>query len=166
MNNVKKQKQLDLEEDNFLEIDLFNLEKEWSKQPKLYFKYARLLGEARNRVDEEKAEFELVCAKVEADIRDQPDKYGVNKVTDKAVTATVPMQKSYQIALANLNEAKKQVAYLDAAVEALEHRKKALEKVVDLHIHEYYAEPRQPKGGGQESFQRMREDAAFSRKKK
>lgn len=139
MNQNNGQQELD---ESCLEIDSLALDKEWVEQPSLYFKWARKLALARNSFDEAKAELELVQAELDSSIRESPSEYDIPKLTDKAVEAKIPQQGEYQKALKAFHTAKKRMNLCDAMVEALEHRKRSLEKLVDLHISEYYSTPR------------------------
>src|SRR5690606_19360446 len=76
------------------------------------------------------------------DIRSDPESFQLEKVTEKAVEATVPLHPKVAKARQSLIEAKHGADVLQAAVNALEHRKRALESLVQLYGMEYYSEPR------------------------
>lgn len=127
---------------SFLQIDENQLDVEWLGQPELYYEWATKLADAIYDLDEAKAELELVQAEVENSIRSQPDKYGMEKITEKAVAAAVPMQQEYQDQSSAFNKAKHRVALYKATVDSLDQRKRALEKLVDLRLANYFSEPR------------------------
>jgi hypothetical protein len=128
-----------------LAIDEHNLEKEWAEQPELVYRYSAELAEARGAVDDAKAELEVTKAELAADMRVSPGKYGLDRTADKAVEAGVLMQAPYQKALEAYNAALKVQRMLEAMVRALEHRKRALTNMVELHLANYYSEPKLPK---------------------
>jgi len=152
--SVKKEKMLVreglLESELVFGIDKNLLDDEWLNQPKLYFNWAVQLEDARAELDSIKAEFDVVQADLDLDIRANPDKYGElpkdavekGKITEKMVAASLVMQPEYKNAQQAVFTAKHRVGVLQAAVNALDHRKRALEKLVDLHGQKYFATPR------------------------
>jgi len=131
-----------LEPESVFGIDKNILDDEWLGQPKLYFNWAVQLEDARADFEEVKAEFDVTKAEVDLAIRTNPDDYDLPKVTDKAIAAAMIVQPEYKDAQQKMFAAKHRVGILQAAVTALDHRKKALEKLVDLHGQKYFASPR------------------------
>lgn len=129
-------------EDFDVTIDINKLEKEWLNQPKLFFYWAERLAEARFEEDAAKQKLELVEAQLDASIRENSEEYDLIKVTDKAVEACLTRQATYQNALTGLNKAKRTTNILQAAVTALDQRKRALESLVALHGQNYFSTPR------------------------
>jgi len=135
-----------------LDIDKNLLDDEWLNQPKLYYSWALQLEDARLELDNAKAEFDVLQSEIDLDIRTNPEDYGElpkeavekGKITEKMVAAVLIMQKYYKEAQHVIFEAKHRVGVLQAAVAALDQRKKALEKLVDLHGQKYFATPRAP----------------------
>lgn len=126
-----------------LNIDQHNLDKEWTEQPKLYLDFATALATARQEADQAKAELEIVDAELDKNIRLHPTRFDIDgKITENVVSNTILAHKSHTKAYQRLIAAKHEVAVLQAAVEALEHRKKALENLVQLWLASYFAEPR------------------------
>lgn len=131
----------DEEEVNFFDIDRYNLDDEWVKQPKLYHTFATKLANAKKRLEEAKAYLELMEADLNFKIRQDPTTYGLSKVTDKSVEAAILTRKVYQTARDSFIKAKHRVDLLDGAVRTLDHRKRALEDLVDLHLNDYFSRP-------------------------
>jgi len=152
--STKKEKMLArkglTEPELILDIDKNLLDDEWLNQPKLYYNWALQLEDARLELDNAKAEFDVVQSEIDLDIRTNPEDYGElpkdvvdkGKITEKMVAAVLIMQKGYKEAQQTVFEAKHRVGVLQAAVTALDQRKKALEKLVDLHGQKYFAIPR------------------------
>lgn len=134
------------EDSSFLVIDSNNLEKEWVDQPRLYFKYATKLENAREDFEQAKAELGVVAAECDLDIRNNPAKYDLPKATEKSVEAAVAMHDDYVAAAKEVSVQRHRVGVFQAAVNALDHRKKALEKLVELFLANYYSAPRAPAG--------------------
>ena len=128
-----------------LSIDKTSLDQEWVEQPALYFKWAKAAADANSDLDRAKSRLELVEAELASSIRGNPSDYGMDKATDKSVDAAVPLQPEYQSAVRKVNEAKHSLAVANAAVNALEHRKRALSLLVELWIREYYTADSSPK---------------------
>jgi hypothetical protein len=130
-----------IDEDNILEVDLLALEKEWARHPKLGRIWRKKLAKAQLRLDEAKDNHKLVTAKLGKDIRENPDQYDLNKVTDKAVEQYIPMQASYQESLDRINDCKYKVSMVESMVLALEDKRRALENEVKLYALQYFDVP-------------------------
>lgn len=127
-----------------LQIDENHLEREWMEQPSLVFKYAKKLADARFAFDEAKAELEVTEAEIANTIRKAPELYQIKKVTEGVVKETIPLQPEYKMAVKDVNKAKHAVDVYSAVVSALDNRKKALEKLVDLWMANYFSTPKTP----------------------
>lgn len=126
----------------FYEIDQHNLDKEWVDQPKYYHEYAIKLADARHKLEEAKGELEVVIAELDNAIRREPEEYDLEKPTEPAIKATIYKQSEYQYALDTVNDAKRDVGIYQAAIDTLDHRKKALENLVRLFLADYFSDPR------------------------
>jgi len=146
---------------SILEIDEYNLEREWAKQPKLYFRWAREAARSRSLMDEAKAQLEIARAEVDSGVRADPEGNGIEgKVTEKMVEAVVVQSVVYIKAVRHLGKAKYRYEIVSALVSALEQRKSALEYLVKLRLSEYYSEPRAPRES-REAVEEMQKDRAF-----
>jgi len=124
-------------------IDKNILDEEWLNQPKLYFTWAVQLEDAKNAFEETKQEFDVTQAEVELEIRDKPTQFNLpEKTTEKMIATALMLTKEYQTGQSSVNKARHRVGIIQAAVTALDHRKRALEKLVDLHGQKYFATPR------------------------
>lgn len=127
-------------------IDPGMLPEEWIEQPSLFKRWARKAADAREERDRMKAGMELVEAQVANRIRRNPAKYGFAKVTEPTIKEIVIASSSFQKAQKLYLQAKSNADHTEVAVSALDHRKRALEKLVDLVLSDYYSVPRKPKG--------------------
>jgi len=125
-----------------IEIDRYRLDDEWVEQPELYREHAIAAVEARKVWEQAKARLEVVKAEFYIEIKRDPDAYELPKVTEAIIAAAVVIQPEVKKAVAAVIEAKEALGYLEAALTSLEHRKKALEKLVELETRNYYSEPR------------------------
>lgn len=150
---------------NFLSINLHELDVEWAGQPNLYYKWAKKLAKARLVQDEAKAALELTVADLDSEIRSKPKKHGLTgeKITEAAIKNAILAAEEYTDAVDTVNKARYEVNVLEAGVTSLEHRKKALEKEVDLFAMDYFSVPRVSGGNGREAKQKFDKKAARGR---
>ncbi len=134
------------EEPDFYQININQLHKECALQPRLYHKYSDLLVTARAVYEQAKSEKEFVAAELELAIRKDPQKFGLEKVTEKSVDKRVIISKRYQKANSVVLKARKEVNELEAIVTTIDHRKYALQDIVRLKLADYYADVKIPKG--------------------
>jgi hypothetical protein len=132
------------------ELSLDNLDQAWLEQPNLMFQAMEQLADAKVEYEQLKSQLDVVNADIAQKVRLHPMKYGHEKVTEKIVDECVTISEAYKKALAEVNEAKHLVDMSQAYVTAYDHRKKALEKLVDLHAQGYFAVPRAPDGAKQQ----------------
>ena len=131
---------------NRLVIEEGNLHKEWRDQAELFQMAAKDLAELRFRLDQAESALEVAKAECARQIRNTPSAFGIPKSTEPAVKEAVILHPQYQKATRKVNRLKYEVAMQKADVDAYEHRKKALEKMVDLYLSGYWSEPREGRG--------------------
>jgi hypothetical protein len=134
---------MDYEKD--IHIDEQSLDVEWLEQPSLMMKYARISANARMELDRAKEELEFTRATLDKEIRSDPDKYGIDKVTEAVVLATIMIHKDYKEANNALINAKFESDIASSAIRAIDARKDALENLVRLHGMQYFAGPSIPR---------------------
>lgn len=144
------------------EIDPDALDIHWIKQPKLVYRYALKLAAAKLDLADAKNNLEIVKADLDKSIREDPENYGCSKLTEKAVENCVLSQGAYRRAVRDVNKSKHTVDVLEAAILALEHKKRALENLVTLHGQNYFSSPKVT-GAGREAGEEM--DRRASRNK-
>lgn len=127
-----------------MHIDENMLDMEILDQPELMVKYSTLLAEAKQERDLAKEALDLLKAEIDRDIRNDPDKYELPKITEPVVSGAILMQDEYQEALKILHDANFEVNVLQGVVYAVDARKSALENLVKLHGQEYFAGPAVP----------------------
>lgn len=122
------------------------LASEWVGQPGLMLRYCELEADARHEHDQAKAYLDLVEAELLLEIRDDPEPFGLPARPNKEVVeAGVTVHKRYRRALRKFLDAKHALDVMSAAVRAVEQRKKSLEKLVELKLMHYYADPKPPR---------------------
>lgn len=143
-----------------LSIDPEALDIEWIRQPRLYMKYSELSAQADRAHRKAKENFDAVCAILDSDIRNTAAK-NETKITEGAIRSQTLLRKEYKEAQEQLNESAYKASIFSAAVKAFEHRKKALEGLVQLWIGSYFSGPKQPHDAAE--IKRMSEDTISRR---
>lgn len=139
----KKKTQETIQPEAILSIDLNELDKEWARQPKLYFDYASELAHSRRKLDETEAEVKLVKAEIDRDIRDKPILYNLKQQpTEASINTTIFLQPRFKEVQRRVIILQERVNVLEAMVKSLDHKKAALENMVRLDARNYFAEPR------------------------
>ena len=127
---------------DLVDIDEGSLDQEWIDQPKRFLEHATLLADAKDALERAKARLDVTEAEIENEIRDNPVKYGLKlPVREGSIKLRVLLHADHKKATRKVNRCKHRVNILDAVVTALEHRKRALEKLVDLHGQGYFSKP-------------------------
>lgn len=126
-------------------IDEKMLEVEWLRQASLTYNYAKHHAHTKKQYDLAKENLELVKAQLDKEIRTNPEKYDIAKVTESVVQATILQQEDYKEASNELIEARYEIGIASAALSAIETKKSALENLVRLHGQQYFAGPSVPR---------------------
>jgi hypothetical protein len=145
---------MNYEED--IRIEETALDVEWLEQPGLMLRYSRHAANCRIEVDKAKEAFDLVKAELDKEIRSFPDRFGIEKITDKVVESTLPMQLDYKEASERLINAKFELDVAQGAVKAIDARKDALENLGRLLGLQYFAGPKIPRDLAEEKEARQK----------
>lgn len=125
-----------------VQIDELNLDKECIRLPGDYLKWAHLSADAKREVDELENRLKVVQADLAKDVRANPEDFGLDKVTESGLAAVVLTLPGYQKALVRVQEARHQAELVQAVVWALEHKKRTLTLLVELHGMGYFSSPK------------------------
>lgn len=136
---------MSLDYENDIRIDQDSLDLEWLDQPHLVLVYSKNLAFWKKQVEIAKQEMDLIKAELDKKIREDPFEYEISvKVTESVVLNTIISQPDYKKAYAKYIDAKYEHNIAQAAVDAVEHRKSALENLVRLYGQQYFAGPKVP----------------------
>ncbi len=144
-------------------IDIRELDVEWLEQPKMVGECSKRLAVAKRYLEAARNALELCKARAARAIRQNPKKYELSKVTDETVKEAVIIQKSVWSATEEVTKWRYRVDVLTGALNALEHRKRALENLVDLHGRDYFSAPRARSEAGQTYVSDVKKNAARRR---
>ncbi len=129
---------------NLIRIDPQNLDQEWLEQAEHMYQACLMLTDAKYKVAQLRSKLDLVQAKVAKKVRMNPDAYDVTKVTIESVKDAVMLSDEFQAANTELIEAMHTQGKIQATVDALDHKKKALEALGYMYAQNFYAAPKTP----------------------
>jgi hypothetical protein len=126
-----------------LEIDKYALDQEWLRQAILYAKYTEEAVLAEDERDRLKERLSLLETKKIADVRKNPKAYGLSeKPTESAIKEVAALDEEIINLNSQLLDAMKSAKITNIAITAFEHKKRALTKLTDLFMSNYWAQPR------------------------
>ena len=126
-------------------IDPSQLDMECVRQADRFFAWAERAAEAGAEVDRTKLTMEVTQARLEIECRQTPEKFGLVKITEGGIKAAVIMSDRYEDARQAHINARRESALLDAAVAAMEQKKRMIESLITLHGQSYFAGPSVPR---------------------
>jgi hypothetical protein len=126
-------------------IDESALDTEWLMQPTLMVRYCSHSAACKQEVDAAKEQLEICKAKLDRQIRTNPEEYGLKKITEGAVSSAIVENAEHQECQQEYIEAKYEYERAVAAVRAIDQKKTALENLVRLHSASYFAGPSVPR---------------------
>ena len=127
--------------DNDFQINQHSLDHELIQQPILVHHWSTKLAEAKLKLDAALNELSVARAKTDQEIRKNPEQFGLTKVTEATVDAAITTDTIVQKNITNVNDLRYEMRLCDAACTACEHKKRSLEKLVELHGRDYFSAP-------------------------
>ena len=122
-----------------LEIDPLRLDQELIGQASQYYLWSKKTADAQMQYDAAKSQLSLLTAQLGLEVRKHPEFFNLSgKPANDVVDAVVVTQSEYQSAQAAVDKARHDLGLYKSAVDALDHRKRALTLLVDLWTREYY----------------------------
>ena len=125
-------------------INQHRLDEEWLQQPTMMRKAARRLAELKQALAYAKSELEVIEADLSLKIRDNPSLYRLSadkKPTEDTVKSTVRIQPQTIAAHKKIADLTLLYDLAKADVDAIVHRKSALEDLVVLWCRDYFSTP-------------------------
>ncbi|HQF51190.1 MAG TPA: hypothetical protein PK588_10545 [Paludibacteraceae bacterium] len=145
---------MDYEKDMQIEEDALDLE--CLEQARLMLRYCQLAARLEKEEDLAKENLNLVKAEIDKDIRTNPAKYGIDKITEGAIANAIIMDPRYKEASQHYIDARFEANAAAGAVKACEQRKSMLETLARLHGQQYFAGPAVPRDIVKEREKRMK----------
>lgn len=129
-----------------LSIDQHHLDYELLRQPTLVQLVSEELVRAETKRARSKELVEIVKAELYTEIRNNPARFNLNdRVTETAVNAAILQHPRYREAMETYLSAKEDHGILSTGLDALQHKKSALENCVRLLLSGYWAAPHVPR---------------------
>lgn len=125
-----------------VQIDENNLDKECIRLPSDYLKFAHKSVDAKRTLDEMENKLKVVHADLSKEVRSNPQDFGIDKFTEAVLVSTVLGLERYQKGLMRVQQAKYEADLAQAVVWALEHKKRTLTLLVELHGMGYFSSPK------------------------
>lgn len=151
---------------DFHDIDKNRLDEEWVAQPRLYRQHAEMAAEAARDLAFAKTQLSLAEAEARQVIKQAPEEYGLEgKTTVDDLKAAVATHKRVRRAQQDVIDKEYRADVVKAALRTIEHRKSALQDLVQLRLADYYAEPRL-RGEPGKVMTEGKADRAFGHKKR
>lgn len=125
-----------------LSIDLCRLEEECISNPVMMREWSDKLADAKREAAHVEAQLKLTYAELMKKIRQRPDAYGVDKVTEESVKAAILCHDDHKIAVAAVIDADHAVDILKGMTESIHERGKQLTNACALHGQQYWSRPR------------------------
>jgi len=131
-------------------IDPSQLDIEWLEQSRLTLMYTKHQAQKQKEEDQAKEKLEYVDAELDKEIRSDPEKFEIFKITEGVVRNTILLDKEHQETNAKYLDARFENNTAKGAVRAIDTKKVALENLVKLNGQQYFAGPRSPRDISQE----------------
>jgi hypothetical protein len=135
-----ERKVVDDYDDDFHNLNIYQLPQEWRRQPQLMRKYGDRVAAAKKAVGLAEANLVVVQAEVDRAIRQEANE----KPTEPAIKNAVILDPRCKAAKLKVLDAQEELDYLVGTLRVLEHRKAALEDLVKLRLRDLFAEPTVP----------------------
>lgn len=128
--------------DDILHIDLCRLEEACIANPVMMREWADKLADAKREAAHAEAHQKLTYSELMKRIRQRPEAYGLDKVTEETVKAAIICHDDHKIAVAAVIDADHAVDVLKSMTEAINDRGKQLTNACALHGQQYWSKPR------------------------
>ncbi len=122
-----------------LTVDPAAMPEHWQEQPELMLQWTGKHAQALLELDRAKGVLDVAKATADRDIRDNPEKFGLSKITEAVVANAITLHPKVQAAVQVLGEARYAANLLQGAVQAIEDRRRALQSMVELGTREWFA---------------------------
>lgn len=120
-------------------IDKNSLDDELVRQPQLYCDWTEQEAEAQYNRDKNKEKLDLVKAELDGEIRKNPVKYGIEKITESAISNAIIQNSKYQEANNIYLQSVQDARILGVAKTSFDMRNNSLKGLVSLFVSGYWA---------------------------
>lgn len=135
-------------------IDRCDLEREMIEAADKHLEATDLAAAADDKVTRLKHKRDVLKADISLKVRSEPDRYGVEKVTEGAIDAVILTDEEFQEHMDKLHKAMYEADQAAGLVDAFHTRKKMIEGLIQFQLAGFMA---QPSGARQENTNKARE---------
>lgn len=127
-----------------MKIDPETLDIDWIRHPAKYMHYSEESAKANDRVRRFKHDLEVIDARLDQEIRISMEGEG-KKITEASIKNMTTADERHLKATLDYNDALHEADLYSAAVKAMDHKKTALQALVQLWAGSYFAGPKTPR---------------------
>ena len=133
-----------------MRIDCSQLDIEWLEQSRLTLMYTKHQAQTQKEEEVAKEDLEFVSAELDKEIRNNPAKFKIEKITESVIRNTILLSEEYKKVNVEYTASKFENNIAKGACRAIDTKKVALENLVRLNGQQYFAGPRSPRDISQE----------------
>ena len=119
-------------------ISKYNLDEHWEELSEYYEQQQKELVALENEIDEVISEFEKWQNNQEDFIRTNPSHFGIDKITEGAVTSAIKASTQYNVYKDQLLLLRKKKNPLKGNISACEMQRKCLDGLTSLYVNKYF----------------------------
>jgi hypothetical protein len=132
--------------DKLMHIEPDALDVEWLEQAGRFMVVSKEASRLKKELSLMREEADVLEANMTNRIRRHPAKYGMeDRVTEGGIKAAVTANEEVRTLAGKIIDKQYELDLVQSAVRAMEHRKQALEELVQLHGQQYFAGPKDPR---------------------
>lgn len=146
-------------------VDINTLDLLWIRQSHLYGKYSEICAEANDLVRRKKNDLEIIDSRLDQEIRVSLEGES-KKITEGGIKSLIMADDRHIKALIDYNDSLHTAELCASAVRALEHKKHALQALVQLCLSGYSAMPKVPRNVKEELKKISKEEELLVQEKK
>lgn len=148
-----------------MELDKYKLDDQCAQQTSVYSKWALISAKASRERDYRQKELDEEVAKLDNEVRVNPEKFGIKDIKENAVKAVIASDKIVMKLKTDVIEATTYAKFFNSAVSACDQKKTMLRELGDLWLGEYYSNVEIKKGEVDDNLRvKMRERKGGSKR--
>jgi hypothetical protein len=126
-------------------IDPSQLDVECTLSSEIFYKWAERAINTRRLLEEIEFEASITEASLQMKVRNSPEKYKLDRVTEGSIDAVVKTHPSYVEIQKKLMAAREEAGIIDRMVRAIDKKDGMLKELISLHAAQYFAGPSVPR---------------------
>lgn len=147
-------------------VDELNLQEECVQLPSQYLRASYQAAELRNELAVNEIKFKSAEAELSKNVRDNPGKYGIEKVTVASVDDVVSASKELSVIRGAMQATRHELDRAQGLMSALEIKKRSLTNLVSLYSMSYQGTIKKPSSMPASNKERQAQEAITEQRKK